>query len=113
MVYKCVLIKLYYCRILVSAGKHSDLSVLEDDPMHASGKTQVKILNKEQDTGVFIDAYSSIGFRMADGMRIMGPCAVFPRSVLHWNVSDIFCFIIIIVNKPKIERIILPFLALA
>ena len=62
----------------------------ENDPQLASGKTTVKILNQETEDGMFIDAYSCMGFRLNNGMRVMGPCAVFPRSVLHWNVSTPF-----------------------
>jgi NADH dehydrogenase [ubiquinone] 1 alpha subcomplex assembly factor 3 len=46
----------------------------------------VTILNKEEGTGIFVDAYSTLGFVLNNGLRILGPCAVFPRSVLHWNV---------------------------
>ena len=55
-------------------------------------KTTVTILNKEQDGGIFIDAYSNQGFRLNTGFRVIGPCAVFPRSILHWNVC-ICCII--------------------
>lgn len=50
-------------------------------------KTTISILNQEQDQGIFVDTYSTVGFRLNSGIRIMGPCAVFPRSVLHWNVG--------------------------
>jgi len=72
-------------------GKSADSanSLFDDDPTMASGKTVVTILNQEQEDVIFMDAYSNIGFRMNNGMRLMGPCAVFPRSVLHWNIRGV------------------------
>ncbi len=40
-----------------------------------------------QETGILFDAFSNMGFTLNNGMRIMGPCAAFARSVLHWDVS--------------------------
>ena len=82
-------------RLLSSDSDHrptrkDEDTMYEDDPAIASGKTQVTILNQEQD-GIYMSAYSSMGFRLADGMRVVGPCAVFPRSILHWNVSIFNC----------------------
>ena len=59
----------------------------DEDPEKASGKTVVNILNQETEDGIFFTSYSCLGFRISNGMRVMGPCAVFPRSILHWNVS--------------------------
>ena len=52
-------------------------------------KTTVTILNKDEDEGMFIQTYSPMGFKLTNGIRVIGPCAVFPRSILHWNVR--FC----------------------
>ncbi|XP_013783847.1 NADH dehydrogenase [ubiquinone] 1 alpha subcomplex assembly factor 3-like [Limulus polyphemus] len=51
------------------------------------GKTTVTILNKEEDEGILINSYSTVGFRLNNGIFIFGPVAVFPRSVLQWNVK--------------------------
>jgi len=50
-------------------------------------RTTVTLLSQEQDEGIFMDSYSTVGFKLNSGIRIMGPCVVFPRSVLQWNVS--------------------------
>ncbi|XP_046542666.1 NADH dehydrogenase [ubiquinone] 1 alpha subcomplex assembly factor 3-like [Haliotis rubra] len=74
--------------------------------------TTVTILGKEDDTVTFIDAYSSVGFKLNNGFRIFGPCAVFPRSVLHWNVSgpeDISqdSLSLFTILEPKIDILVL------
>ena len=33
-----------------------------------------------------LDAYSAVGFRLNNGMRVFGPVAVFPTCVLSWLV---------------------------
>ena len=35
---------------------------------------------------LMIDAYSAVGFRLNNGMRVIGPVAVFPTCVLSWLV---------------------------
>jgi len=60
---------------------------VDDDGDLSQFKTTVTILNQEHDQGIFIDSYSNMGFRLSSGIRVFGPCAVFPRSLLHWNVS--------------------------
>ncbi|XP_076469628.1 NADH dehydrogenase [ubiquinone] 1 alpha subcomplex assembly factor 3-like [Babylonia areolata] len=51
--------------------------------------TSVSILSKEDDDYLYVEAYSQIGFRLSNGFRIIGPCVLFPRSVLHWGVAGI------------------------
>ena len=55
-------------------------------------KTTVTILNDEHPDIVMFDAFSTMGFRLNNGMRIIGPCAAFPKSLLHWNVRFLFYF---------------------
>lgn len=62
---------------------------VDDDGDLSQFKTTVTILNQEQDQGIFIDSYSSLGFLLSSGIRVFGPCAIFPRSVLHWNVRNV------------------------
>ncbi|XP_046369474.1 NADH dehydrogenase [ubiquinone] 1 alpha subcomplex assembly factor 3-like [Haliotis rufescens] len=74
--------------------------------------TTVTILSKEDDTVTFIDAYSSVGFKLNNGFRIFGPCAVFPRSVLHWNVSgpediSVDSLSLFTILEPKIDILVL------
>uniref|UniRef100_A0A1B6CZ84 NADH dehydrogenase [ubiquinone] 1 alpha subcomplex assembly factor 3 n=2 Tax=Clastoptera arizonana TaxID=38151 RepID=A0A1B6CZ84_9HEMI len=51
------------------------------------GKTFVTILNQEQEGPLMIDSYSQVGFRLNNGLFAIGPLAVFPRSVMSWNVK--------------------------
>lgn len=43
------------------------------------GKTKVNILNRELDLGLMINSYSQFGFRLNNGLKIVGPMAIFPR----------------------------------
>jgi len=52
------------------------------------GKTVVNILNNEDDAPLMIDSYSVYGFKLNLGVFVIGPMALFPRSVLSWNVKD-------------------------
>ena len=49
--------------------------------------TTVTMLSKEDDDYLYVEAYSQMGFRLSNGFRIVGPCVLFPRSVLHWGVG--------------------------
>ncbi|KAL8612749.1 hypothetical protein ACOMHN_033748 [Nucella lapillus] len=49
--------------------------------------TTVTMLSKEDDDYLYVEAYSQIGFRLSNGFRIIGPCVLFPRSILHWGVG--------------------------
>ncbi|XP_063545432.1 NADH dehydrogenase [ubiquinone] 1 alpha subcomplex assembly factor 3 [Cydia strobilella] len=50
------------------------------------GKTTVRVLNQEQDLGLMIDAYATYGFRLNNGITVLGPLAIFPRTILSWQV---------------------------
>ena len=50
--------------------------------------TTVTMLSKEDDDFLYVEAYSQMGFRLSNGFRIVGPCVLFPRSILHWAVGD-------------------------
>ena len=60
----------------------------EDNNQEESGKTVVRLINQDENL-VMIDTFSTIGFRLNTGIQVLGPCALFPKSVLHWNVSII------------------------
>ena len=49
-------------------------------------RTTVSILNDEMD-GLGINGFSPLGFFLNNGLRVIGPCAIFPRSILQWNVG--------------------------
>ncbi|KAA3678198.1 uncharacterized protein DEA37_0005440 [Paragonimus westermani] len=40
-------------------------------------------------SGIFFSAYNQNGFLLNNGVRIIGPCAAFPRNAFCWNVKDI------------------------
>lgn len=44
-------------------------------------------VNNASDYYLQIDRYGTYGFMLNNGFRAVGPSAVFPRSVLSWNVS--------------------------
>ncbi|XP_063240376.1 NADH dehydrogenase [ubiquinone] 1 alpha subcomplex assembly factor 3 isoform X1 [Bacillus rossius redtenbacheri] len=78
----------------------------------ASGKTTVTILNKELSLGLMVDSFSQLGFRLNNGMSVLGPMAIFPRSVLSWNVEssrDINedSLSLFFVLEPKIDILVL------
>ncbi|XP_067628472.1 NADH dehydrogenase [ubiquinone] 1 alpha subcomplex assembly factor 3 isoform X2 [Eurosta solidaginis] len=76
------------------------------------GKTKVSILNTEEEYGLMITGFSQYGFRLNNDMTIIGPMAIFPRSVLSWNVNSFddinedslrfFCTL-----EPKIDILII------
>ncbi|XP_310380.3 NADH dehydrogenase [ubiquinone] 1 alpha subcomplex assembly factor 3 [Anopheles gambiae] len=77
----------------------------------SDGKTSVTILNKEADAGLMINSYSQFGFRLNNDMVVIGPMAIFSRTVLSWNVEShedindeslsLFCAI-----EPKIDVLV-------
>ncbi|KAF5396076.1 NADH dehydrogenase [ubiquinone] 1 alpha subcomplex assembly factor 3 [Paragonimus heterotremus] len=40
-------------------------------------------------SGIYFSAYNQNGFLLNNGVRIIGPCAAFPRNAFCWNVKDI------------------------
>lgn len=80
-------------------GKDSDLSSTENfrgknsplhDQMQRGGeysRTNIEMLS-DQDDNIYLLKYGVTGFKLQSGVRIVGPIAVFPRSVMHWNVKD-------------------------
>ncbi|KAK7101818.1 NADH dehydrogenase [ubiquinone] 1 alpha subcomplex assembly factor 3-like [Littorina saxatilis] len=49
--------------------------------------TTVTMLSKEDDDYLYVEAYSNVGFKLSNGFRIVGPCVLFPRSILHWAIG--------------------------
>lgn len=71
------------------------------------GKTKVHIMNNDSEFGLMINGYSQVpayilfniyftsnffnfktGFRLNNDMSVLGPMAIFPRTVLSWNVGN-------------------------
>uniref|UniRef100_A0A1E1WW09 NADH dehydrogenase [ubiquinone] 1 alpha subcomplex assembly factor 3 n=1 Tax=Amblyomma aureolatum TaxID=187763 RepID=A0A1E1WW09_9ACAR len=53
------------------------------------GKTTVSVLNKDRGDMLLVNSYSTAGFRLNNGLFIVGPVALFPRSVLQWRVRSL------------------------
>ncbi|PZC76301.1 hypothetical protein B5X24_HaOG204813 [Helicoverpa armigera] len=50
------------------------------------GKTTVRVINQEYDAGLMIDSYATYGFKLNNGLTVLGPMAIFPRTVMSWQV---------------------------
>ncbi|CAH0601894.1 unnamed protein product [Chrysodeixis includens] len=50
------------------------------------GKTTVRVLNSDPEFGLMIDSYATYGFKLNNGLTILGPMAIFPKTVLSWQV---------------------------
>ncbi|XP_046741264.1 NADH dehydrogenase [ubiquinone] 1 alpha subcomplex assembly factor 3 [Diprion similis] len=64
-------------------------SIIRKSAYEGDGKTTISILNRDEIYGLMIDSYSNNGFRLNNGVHIIGPLAIFPRSVLSWKVNTI------------------------
>lgn len=63
-------------------------SPFDEDGDPCGMRTTVSMLNNQMD-GLGIDGFSQLGFLLNNGLRVFGPCAIFPRSILQWNVRDV------------------------
>lgn len=43
------------------------------------GKTSVSIMNNEVEGSLMVNAFSQMGFRLNNGMMVLGPMALFPK----------------------------------
>lgn len=64
------------------------------------------------DYGVYISTYTTVGFRLNQGFVVLGPVAVFPRSIISWNVSNVddinedsLCLFHLV--QPKLETLLI------
>ncbi|XP_005185117.1 NADH dehydrogenase [ubiquinone] 1 alpha subcomplex assembly factor 3 [Musca domestica] len=74
---------------LIRRNLHQSSSKLSSKAYDYDGKTKIDIFNTQQDLGIMITGYSQFGFRMNNDMVVIGPVAVFPRSLLSWNVNSV------------------------
>ncbi|CAL4059895.1 unnamed protein product [Meganyctiphanes norvegica] len=75
-------------------------------------KMKATVLNQEENAGLMIDAYSQVGFRLNNGLSVVGPIAIFPKSVLSWQVSGIQdidedSLSLFTILEPKIEILVI------
>lgn len=51
------------------------------------GKTVTNVLNSDETAPLMINGYSVMGFRLNNGIFVVGPIALFPQSILGWNIE--------------------------
>ncbi|XP_071440816.1 NADH dehydrogenase [ubiquinone] 1 alpha subcomplex assembly factor 3 [Hetaerina americana] len=78
----------------------------------AEGRTTVNILNTESDAALMVDSYSQMGFRLNNGLAIIGPMVIFPKTVLSWNVGGVEDITVeslslFFVLEPKIDILVI------
>ncbi|XP_043797188.1 NADH dehydrogenase [ubiquinone] 1 alpha subcomplex assembly factor 3 isoform X2 [Apis laboriosa] len=52
-----------------------------------SGKTTMDILNIQNNQKLLINKCLPIGFKLNDNSLILGPLAIFPETILAWNIG--------------------------
>ncbi|XP_054164628.1 NADH dehydrogenase [ubiquinone] 1 alpha subcomplex assembly factor 3-like [Oppia nitens] len=53
------------------------------------GKTTVTIINKDHLGFLLVDSYSERGFRLSNSLFAYGPIALFPSTVLQWDIESV------------------------
>ncbi|XP_063708455.1 NADH dehydrogenase [ubiquinone] 1 alpha subcomplex assembly factor 3 [Culicoides brevitarsis] len=76
------------------------------------GKTTMSLLNADHEYGLMVDSYSQLGFRLNNRVFVLGPMAIFPKTVLSWDVAskddiDENSLRLIALLEPKIDILIL------
>lgn len=76
------------------------------------GKTTITILNHEIDSPLMVDGYHENGFRLNNGFNVRGPMAIFPKSVLAWDVASaekvtLESLILFTLLEPKLDVLII------
>ncbi|XP_069141066.1 NADH dehydrogenase [ubiquinone] 1 alpha subcomplex assembly factor 3-like isoform X1 [Argopecten irradians] len=66
-------------------------------------------LNEER---MIISSYSCLGFRVSPYVQLVGPIAIFPQTVLHWNVKsakhlDKNSLVLFHLLEPKLDMLII------
>ncbi|XP_052057730.1 uncharacterized protein LOC127698355 [Mytilus californianus] len=52
-------------------------------------KTELQFLTHEDESNyLYVHAFSQMGFLLSSETRVLGPIALFPKTVLHWNVRS-------------------------
>ncbi|GBP57355.1 NADH dehydrogenase 1 alpha subcomplex assembly factor 3 [Eumeta japonica] len=71
---------------LLATGRAPATSVRSKSAYEGDGKTTVQVLNQDQELGLMVDSYATFGFRLNIGITVIGPMAIFPRTVMSWQV---------------------------
>lgn len=121
----------------VTAQKTLQPSIVRHCSYEGDGKTKVKVLNIDLEMGLMINSYSEVssigaapakygkilidfclvfrrqsGFRLNTDFKIIGPMAIFPRSILGWNVDNInhideHSLRLFLMLEPKIDILVI------
>ncbi|KAF2353443.1 NDUFAF3/Mth938 domain-containing protein [Trinorchestia longiramus] len=70
--------------LLGSLGHRENCAKFHSD----EDRTYVTLLNREENNFLMVDSYSQHGFRMNNGLAVVGAIALFPKSILSWNVGS-------------------------
>ncbi|XP_045538514.1 NADH dehydrogenase [ubiquinone] 1 alpha subcomplex assembly factor 3 [Papilio machaon] len=75
-------------------------------------KTTVRVINQELELGLMVDSYATYGFRLNNGVTVLGPMALFPRTVLSWQVRGSYeiteeSLRLFKILEPKIDLLII------
>lgn len=81
---KCNMELTQQCRYLHKSGTRHNNPNYEPD-----GKTTVTILNDEIGAPLMIDSYTKHGFKLNNGVQVLGPMVIFPKTVLGWDVAGV------------------------
>lgn len=84
-----VLRRLISTNIKQTARNFHATSIIRSGAYEGDGKTTLSILNKDLSYGLMIDSYSTAGFRLNNGIMIVGPIAIFPRTILSWKIGGL------------------------
>ncbi|KAF8792831.1 NADH dehydrogenase 1 alpha like protein [Argiope bruennichi] len=102
------------CRIFKKATTIRSISTTKCtwDSYEGDGKTTVTILNREHRHLIMFDSLTEMGFKLNNGIFVIGPVAAFPRTVLQWNVPSVEYITIeslslFAVLEPKLDIFIL------
>lgn len=73
--------------------KHLSLHVSIGNPTAYNDGTYVKTsmtqLKPEEGVHLQITSFNQYGFLINGNIRILGPIAIFPKTIFSWNISDI------------------------
>ncbi|OQV13338.1 putative NADH dehydrogenase [ubiquinone] 1 alpha subcomplex assembly factor 3 [Hypsibius exemplaris] len=83
-----------------------------DPEVDTAQKTTVTVLNNADDEYLLVNSYSQIGFHLSNNVRAFGPIALFPKSVLQWNVQTVEeltleSFSLFYLLDPKIDILVI------
>jgi len=70
---------------------HHQIRSFHDETDNIGSRAVIEIKNAPDaaDPGtLFIDRFSARGFRLTNEYQIMGPCILFPRTIISWNVNS-------------------------